>query len=73
MLLLLNEQPELPLILCEYSHSMGCSTGNLQEYWDFFRSHPRCQGGFGEIYDNGIFNASQRLSQRVILTLDICP
>lgn len=35
-----------PLILCEYSHAMGNSNGNLHKYWQLFRSHPRCQGGF---------------------------
>lgn len=35
-----------PLILCEYSHAMGNSNGNLEKYWKLFRSHPRCQGGF---------------------------
>ena len=35
-----------PCIMCEYVHSMGNSTGNLKEYWDAIRSHPRLQGGF---------------------------
>ncbi|MEX2602821.1 MAG: glycoside hydrolase family 2 TIM barrel-domain containing protein [Gracilimonas sp.] len=35
-----------PLILCEYSHSMGNSTGNLVDYWDFIESHKQLQGGF---------------------------
>jgi beta-galactosidase len=35
-----------PIILCEYSHSMGNGTGNLQEYWDLFQSHPAFGGGF---------------------------
>lgn len=35
-----------PLILCEYSHAMGNSNGNLHKYWELFRSNPRCQGGF---------------------------
>lgn len=35
-----------PLILCEYSHAMGNSNGNLSKYWELFRSNPRCQGGF---------------------------
>lgn len=35
-----------PLILCEYSHAMGNSNGNLDKYWKLFRAHPRCQGGF---------------------------
>ena len=35
-----------PYILCEYAHSMGNSTGNLQEYWDLARKYPSFQGGF---------------------------
>lgn len=35
-----------PLIMCEYAHSMGNSTGNLQDYWDVIERYPRLQGGF---------------------------
>lgn len=35
-----------PLILCEYSHAMGNSTGNIREYWDTIRAYPALQGGF---------------------------
>ncbi len=35
-----------PLIMCEYAHSMGNSTGNLREYWDAIERYPRLQGGF---------------------------
>jgi beta-galactosidase len=35
-----------PLILCEYAHAMGNSTGNLQDYWDVIESYPKLQGGF---------------------------
>jgi beta-galactosidase/beta-glucuronidase len=35
-----------PVIMCEYAHSMGNSTGNLKEYWQAIREHPRLQGGF---------------------------
>ena len=34
-----------PIFFCEYSHSMGNSTGNLKEWWDIFRSQPRLIGG----------------------------
>jgi beta-galactosidase len=34
-----------PLIMCEYSHSMGNSTGNLQDYWDMIETYPLLQGG----------------------------
>lgn len=35
-----------PLILCEYSHSMGNSGGGFKEYWDLVRKYPKFQGGF---------------------------
>jgi beta-galactosidase len=35
-----------PLIQCEYAHSMGNSTGNLQDYWDVIEKYPSMQGGF---------------------------
>lgn len=35
-----------PLILCEYAHAMGNSTGNLKEYWDVIKAEPLLQGGF---------------------------
>jgi beta-galactosidase len=35
-----------PYIMCEYSHAMGNSNGNFQEYWDLIRKHPHLQGGF---------------------------
>lgn len=38
--------PDRPLIQCEYSHSMGNSTGNFQDYWDAIETHDALQGGF---------------------------
>lgn len=40
------ERPQMPLILCEYSHAMGNSSGGLKEYWDIFYSGTNAQGGF---------------------------
>lgn len=34
-----------PVILCEYCHSMGNSTGNIHKYWEAFESHPHLQVG----------------------------
>ncbi len=39
-------KPKKPYILCEYTHSMGNSTGGLQEYWDLVKKYPSFQGGF---------------------------
>lgn len=35
-----------PLILCEYSHSMGNSNGNIHEYWEAIDNTFGLQGGF---------------------------
>ncbi|MFC6825127.1 glycoside hydrolase family 2 TIM barrel-domain containing protein [Halopelagius fulvigenes] len=41
-----EEDPDHPVIPCEYSHAMGNGPGNLREYWDLFYEHDRLQGGF---------------------------
>jgi beta-galactosidase len=41
-----NPKNDRPLILCEYAHAMGNSTGNLQDYWDVIEKYPKLQGGF---------------------------
>jgi len=41
-----QEDTTRPVILCEYAHSMGNSTGNFKQYWDAFEAYPRLQGGF---------------------------
>ncbi|MDR1023280.1 MAG: DUF4981 domain-containing protein [Prevotellaceae bacterium] len=35
-----------PYIMCEYSHAMGNSSGNFQEYFDIIATSPHMQGGF---------------------------
>jgi len=35
-----------PVVMCEYAHSMGNSTGNLKEYWEAVHAHTRLAGGF---------------------------
>jgi beta-galactosidase len=39
-------RPDMPLILCEYSHAMGNSNGGLSEYWDIFYAGGNAQGAF---------------------------
>ena len=48
MLRELAEDPraDKPVIMCEYAHSMGNSTGGMKEYWDVIRSHDNIAGGF---------------------------
>jgi beta-galactosidase len=41
-----NPKNDRPMIMCEYAHAMGNSTGNLQDYWDIIEKYPKLQGGF---------------------------
>lgn len=38
--------PKKPILLCEYSHAMGSSCGNLHKYTELFHKYPVLQGGF---------------------------
>ena len=42
----LNVMTHLPSMLCEYSHAMGNSNGNLDYYWDVFYADNRAIGAF---------------------------
>ncbi|NES81856.1 MAG: DUF4981 domain-containing protein [Moorea sp. SIO2B7] len=48
MIYLTQKEPTRPVILNEYSHSMGNSTGNFNKYWALIENpkYPRIQGGF---------------------------
>ncbi len=35
-----------PVIWCEYAHSQGNSTGDMESYWKAIRKYPRFVGGF---------------------------
>ena len=49
-----------PLIMCEYAHSMGNSTGNLQDYWDVIEKYPVLQGGFiWDWVDQGLLETNE--------------
>ena len=48
-----------PYIMCEYAHSMGNSTGNLQDYWDVIEKYGILQGGFiWDWVDQGMLETS---------------
>lgn len=42
----LENNPPMPIIICEYAHAMGNSVGGFDEYWDLIRKYPSFQGGF---------------------------
>lgn len=50
-----NGTPDRPLIMCEYSFSLGNSSGGLARYWEAIRRHPGLQGGFVWVWrDQGL-------------------
>jgi beta-galactosidase/beta-glucuronidase len=40
-----NRKDQRPFFMCEYAHAMGLGPGNLKEYWETIRKHPRLCGG----------------------------
>ena len=40
-----NPDIDRPILMCEYAHSMGNSTGSLDEYWELIRKHESLLGG----------------------------
>jgi len=52
---------ERPLIMCEYAHAMGNSSGNLKEYWDAIHQHHGLQGGFiWDWVDQGLLKTDEK-------------
>ena len=41
-----SKSQDRPMIMCEYMHSMGNSTGNMKEYWEAIEAYKPLQGGF---------------------------
>ncbi len=55
-----RKNPAKPFIMCEYAHSMGNSTGNLQDLWDVINTSPYMQGGFiWDWVDQGILKSDE--------------
>jgi beta-galactosidase len=55
-----NTRNDRPLIMCEYAHAMGNSTGNLQDYWDIIEKYPKLQGGLiWDWVDQGLLKTSE--------------
>lgn len=51
-----TNDPDRPLILCEYAHAMGNSVGNLQDYWTAIEKYPHLQGGcIWDWVDQGLY------------------
>jgi beta-galactosidase len=55
-----DDKNDRPLIMCEYAHSMGNSTGNLQDYWNVIEKYPKLQGGLiWDWVDQGILRTDE--------------
>lgn len=51
----LNNNPEKPFILCEYTHAMGNSNGSMYKYTDLENKYLMYQGGFiWDFIDQGL-------------------
>lgn len=56
-----DPREQRPVIMCEYAHSMGNSTGNLREYWEAIRAHKRLCGGFiWDWIDQGLLKTDEK-------------
>ena len=54
-----DNRDDRPIVMCEYAHSMGNSTGNLVDYWNIIRSEKRLIGGFiWDWIDQGLLQKS---------------
>lgn len=50
-----DNSKKVPAILCEYSHAMGNSSGNVSDYWRTIRKYDNLQGGFiWDFVDQGL-------------------
>lgn len=49
-----------PVVMCEYAHSMGNSTGNMKKYWDIIYKNDRALGGYiWDWIDQGILKKDE--------------
>lgn len=72
----------MPLIQCEYNHTMGNSGGNLKDYWNLIRKYPILQGGFDwDFVDQGLHRKvlkpmtiknSEKMSNEELRKIEYC-
>ena len=43
---IIETNPHIPFLVCEYVHAMGNSSGNVKEYWDLIYADNNFQGAF---------------------------
>ena len=56
-----DEKEKRPLMLCEYSHSMGNSNGDLADYWNVILSNDRFMGAFVWEFNDHAINVNGHL------------
>ncbi|MFO7936297.1 MAG: glycoside hydrolase family 2 TIM barrel-domain containing protein [Kiritimatiellia bacterium] len=50
-----DSSKRVPVVLCEYSHAMGNSSGNVSDYWRVIREYDNLQGAFvWDFVDQGL-------------------
>ena len=50
-----NPKETRPFVLCEYTHAMGNSCGDIADYWKLINANEQCMGGFvWEWADHGV-------------------
>ena len=51
-----NPKETRPFVLCEYTHAMGNTCGDIADYWKLIYANEQCMGGFvWEWADHGIY------------------
>lgn len=69
----LNSDPQKPFILCEYSHAMGNSNGNLHKYTELEDKYSLYQGGFiWDYIDQSLMNKDPQGNEYLAFGGDYC-
>jgi len=57
----MNNDPKKPFVLCEYTHAMGNSNGDIESYMSLTRKYPSFQGGFvWDFADQALWKTDER-------------
>ena len=63
-----NNDPDKPLLLCEYSHAMGNGPGDLEDYFRmFYKSDIFCGGFVWEWCDHAVYNGKIKNGKKCFL------
>lgn len=65
--MLARRDADRPVIVCEYAHGMGNSTGNFNKFWETFEKYRNLQGGFiWDYVDQGLYKTSTEGGQYIV-------